>query len=68
MRRLEERSPGVEFSYWIEGVLLSSLRRMVLDRIRDDGEGDITSFSEIAFMLSEPYLRSLAPKLRQIGD
>ena len=68
MRRLEALSPGVAFHYWIETVLLSSLRRMVFDRIRDNGEGEITSFSEIAFMLSEPYLRSLAPKLRQIEE
>ena len=68
MKRLEALSPKTEFQYWIESVLLSSLRGMVLDRIRDIGDGDVQSFSEIAFMLSEPYLRALAPKIRQINN
>ena len=65
-RRLEPISPETKFCYWIETTILSSLRRMVFDRIRDNGDGDIRSFSEIETMLSDDYLRTLAPKVRQI--
>ena len=66
MRRLESLSPTTEFHYWIESILLSSLRHMVFDRISDNGEGDIHSFSEIQLMLSDDYLRELATKVRKI--
>lgn len=65
-RRLESLSPKTEFSYWIETTILSSLRRMVFDRIRDNGDGEIRSFSEIETMLSDDYLRTLAPKVKKI--
>ena len=66
MRRLEALSPATRFAYWIEPLLLSSLRGMVFDRICDDGPGEVRSFEEAKTMLSDPYLRSLAPKIRRI--
>lgn len=67
MKRLEARFPETEFSYWIEPTLLSSLRRMVTDRIfEEDGGAEIRSFEEIRTMLSDVYLRTLAPNLRKI--
>lgn len=66
MKRLESRFPGTTFSYWIEPTLLSSLRHMVLDRIFEDGGEEIRSWGEIQTMLSDGYLRGLAPKIRQI--
>lgn len=65
-RRLESLSPKTEFCYWIETTLLASLRRMVFDRIRDGGNSEVRSFSEIETMLSDDYLRNLAPKVKQI--
>ena len=66
MKRLEPLSPQTAFHYWIEPLLLSSLRGMVFDRIRDDGDGTIRTFSEIQTMLSDRYLRELAPKVRRL--
>lgn len=67
MKRLERRFPGTEFSYWIETTLLSSLRHMVLDRILDGQPGaEIRTFAEIERMLSDDFLRSLAPNIRQL--
>lgn len=66
MKRLESRFPETVFSYWIEPTLLSSLRHMVLDRIFDDSDGaEIRTYAEIEAMLSDAYLRALAPKLRR---
>lgn len=64
MKRLESRFPGTDFSYWIEPTILSSLRHMVTDRIFDGEGAEIRSFEEIRTMLSDAYLRNLAPKLR----
>ncbi len=66
MKRLESLAPHAEFQYWIEPLLLGSLRRMVFDRIRDGGEGEIRSFSEIETMISDDYLRKLAPKIQKM--
>lgn len=66
MKRLESRFPGTAFSYWIEPMLLSSLRHMVFARIFDDTDGaEIRTFGEIETMLRDDYLRTLAPKLRR---
>lgn len=67
MKRLERRFPGTVFSYWIEPTLLSSLRHMVLDRILDGQPGaEIRTFAEIERMLSDAFLRGLAPDIRQV--
>ena len=66
MRRLEALCPTTRFAYWIEPILLSSLRGMVLDRILDDGPGEIASFEEARALLTDSYLRSLAPKIQKI--
>lgn len=67
MKRSEGRFAGTDFSYWIEPTLLSSLRHMVTDRIFDDSDGaEVRTFAEIETMLSDNYLRALAPKLRRI--
>lgn len=67
MKRLEARFPDTAFRYWIEPTLLSSLRHMVTDRIFDETDGaEIRTFGEIETMLRDDYLRTLAPKLRQL--
>ncbi len=66
MRRLEALCPTTEFAYWIEPILLSALRGMVLDRILDDGPGEVRSFDEARALLTDAYLRSLAPKIQKI--
>ncbi|MBE6529565.1 MAG: hypothetical protein E7680_03045 [Ruminococcaceae bacterium] len=66
MRRLEILCSDTEFSYWIEPILLSALRGMVLDRITDDGPGEIYTFDEARTLLTDSYLRSLAPKIQKI--
>ena len=64
MRKLERLTPGAKFAYWIEPILLSTLRRMVFDRI-DTNEGrTITTFAELESMLTDPFLKELAPDLR----
>lgn len=71
MKRLESRFPKTVFSYWIEPTILSSIRHMVLDRIFacDNSETApvIRSYAEIEAMLTDEYLRALAPKLRQLS-
>ncbi len=66
MRRLEPLCPNTRFAYWIELILLSSLRDMVLDRILDDGPGEIHTYEEARALLKTDYLRSLAPKIIRI--
>ena len=66
MRRLEALAPKTKFAYWIEPILLSSLRGMVLDRILDDGPGELASFAEARALLTDSYLHSLAPKIQRI--
>ena len=66
MRRLETLCPETRFAYWIEPILLSSLREMVLDRILDDGPGELSSFEEARALLTDSYLRALAPKIRKL--
>lgn len=66
MRRLESLCPKTQFCYWIEPILLSSLRNMVFDRICDDGPGELSSFEEARALLQDSYLRSLAPKIQPI--
>lgn len=66
MRRLEALCPNTAFAYWIEPILLSALRGMVLDRILDDGPGEIGSFAEAHALLTDSYLRTLAPKIQKL--
>lgn len=66
LRRLEALAPATRFDYWIEPILLSSLRGMVLDRILDDGPGELSSFAKARELLTDAYLRALAPKIKQI--
>lgn len=66
MRKVERLTPGARFAYWIEPILLSTLRRMVFDRL-DTKEGrEITSYAELESMLSDPFLKGLAPNLRSV--
>ena len=53
-----------EFAYWIEPTILSSIRHMVFDRIL--ALGDKFSTTPLAELLTDDYLKSLAPKLKRI--
>lgn len=65
MKKAERLTPRAEFAYWIEPILLSTLRRMVFNRI-DTGEGrEITCFQDLESMLSDNFLRGLAPDIRE---
>ncbi len=65
LRRAEANFDGnTEFSYWIEPTILSSIRHMVLDRLNSiKNESPSISLSEL---LTDSYLKSLAPKLKPI--
>ncbi len=66
MRKAERLTPRAVFSYWIEPILLSSIRRMVFDRI-DTGEGrEITRFADLEIVLSDRFLKELAPDIRAL--
>ncbi len=66
MRKIERLTHDTKFAYWIEPILLSSIRRMVFDRF-DTGEGrEITRFAEIEAMLSDSFLKELAPDIKPI--
>lgn len=66
MRRLERLSPDSSFLYWIEPVLLSSLRRMVWDALQSGDGQEIRTYGEAVALLSDESLRDLAPNLCRI--
>ena len=66
MRKIERLTPRAKFAYWIEPILLSALRRMVFDQL-DTNEGrEITSYAELESMLTDSFLKELAPDLRLV--
>ena len=78
MKRLEKLNGGTEFSYWVEGLILSHLRWLVFEELwsaaaKGDsssvfGVARIESFDDISKMLSRDSLRRLAADLKRVGD
>ena len=78
MKKLERLSPGTKYLYWIEDSMLSHLRWLIFNSIRDEMNADgksgeqqkeektIRTFDEIADCLGNPYLRKLAADIRKI--
>lgn len=74
MKRLEKLSPRTEFEYWIEKSLLSHLRWIIFDNMKDvisdkipSGDGElIASYDKLISFLDDDSLRSLAPKLKKV--
>ena len=73
-RRLALLTPGTVWSFWLEGTMLSHLRWLIFDRLREsfesgesvfDGGEDITSFARISDILSDDNLRITASKIRE---
>lgn len=62
LRRLERSlAPRTPYSYWIEPTLLSSLRRMVYDRISDTAAPLQLRGADPYKILSDSFLRTLDP-------
>lgn len=76
MKKFEYLSPDTRLSYWIEDSLLSHLRWLIWDGIRNEIESGnnnpspaervIRSFDEIKDYLSNGYLRKLAVDIKKI--
>ncbi|MBQ2957092.1 MAG: hypothetical protein IJE08_11585 [Clostridia bacterium] len=80
MKKLEEKTPGAQFIYWIEKSLLSHLRFHLFWRMeeatrrRDEelgkllGREEICSFEEIENLLGERSLKEMALRLENINQ
>lgn len=73
MKKLEKFSPETEWHYWIEKTLLSYLRWMLFREMEKGnsfpalpGEKEISSFDEVARLLSDDYLRELAKRISAV--
>jgi hypothetical protein len=76
MKKLEHFSSGTKYLYWIEDSLLSRLRWLVFESIRDEmncrskeqknENKAIQTFEEIADYLGNPNLRKLAVDIKKI--
>ncbi|MBQ7347364.1 MAG: hypothetical protein IJW55_05355 [Clostridia bacterium] len=68
LRRIEKQTDFSHIDYWIEPSLLSSLRRMVWDKLTDrDAPMKLQGVSPKEF-LSDNFLRRLAPDIKPIEN
>ena len=67
MRRIEEKQQDVAYEYWVEDMILSRLRAMVYDSLQA-GNPRVTDIETMYNMLTDAYLRRLAPDLRAVGE
>lgn len=67
MRKIEKTLQTAPFAYWIEDMLLSELRSMVFTGLLEGGHCRV-DVKEAYHMLSDAYLRALAPDLRAIQE
>lgn len=67
MRKIEKAQQNAPFAYWIEDMLLSELRSMVYGGLWDEGRCRVST-KEAYHMLSDAYLRALAPDLRAVQE
>lgn len=67
MRKIEEKQQDGPYEYWVEDMILSRLRAMVYDSLQA-GNPRVTDIEQIQHMLTDAYLRRLAPDLRAVGE
>lgn len=67
MRKIEEQQPDPPYVYWVEDMILSRLRAMVYASI-SAGAAGTTDLRQISHMLTDAYLRRLAPDLRAVEE
>ena len=66
LRRIQKQLGGKDWDYWIEPLLLSSLRRMVYDRISDKNAPLRLDGIPHEELLSDAFLKRLAPDVKGI--
>jgi hypothetical protein len=66
LKKYESLSPTTRFDYWIEPSLLSSLRRMVFDKLSDPSAPMRLAGVDPYTLLSNDFLRRLAPDVKRL--